>query len=88
MDNPKKEHKILDMIEREKDRSFWRRLNYVMCQSCNGSVQRLLVEEEQNRTLMEHIIQELVQEAIFDNIHHKRFFLAEAATACNGPDIT
>jgi hypothetical protein len=44
-----------------------------------------LVEDEQNGTLTEHSTQELVQVAIFDNIHRKRFFLAEAAPACNGP---
>jgi hypothetical protein len=43
------------------------------------------VEDEQNGTLTEHVTQESVQEAIFNNIHPKRFFLAEAAPACNGP---
>jgi hypothetical protein len=35
--------------------------------------------------LTEHVTQESVQKAIFDNIHRKRFFLVEAAPACNGP---
>jgi hypothetical protein len=50
----------------------------------NGSVRRVLVENEEEGTLTEHITQELVEEAIFNNIHQKRFFLAEAAPACNG----
>ncbi len=37
---------ILDIIQREKDRSFWRRLNYVMGKSRGGSVRRVLVEDE------------------------------------------
>ena len=44
----------------------------------------MLVEDEEQGTLIEHLTQELVQKTIFDNIHQKRFFLAEAAPACNG----
>ncbi len=51
---------------------------------CSGSVRHVLVEDEEQGTLTEHLTQELVQKAIFDNIHPKRFFLAEAAPACNG----
>ncbi len=46
---------------------------------------QVLVEDEEQGTLTEHITQESVQEAFFDNIHRKRFFLAEAAPAYNGP---
>jgi hypothetical protein len=42
------------------------------------------VEDEEQGTLTEHLTQESVQKAIFENIHQKRFFLAEAAPACNG----
>jgi hypothetical protein len=51
----------------------------------SGSVRRVLVEDEELDTLIEHLTQELVQEAIFNNIHWKQFFLAEASPACNGP---
>jgi hypothetical protein len=51
----------------------------------NGSVRQVLVEDEEQGTLTEHITQESVQEAIFDNIHRKRFSLAEAAPTCNWP---
>jgi hypothetical protein len=47
-------------------------------------VRRVLVENEEEGALTEHITQELVKEAIFNNIHQKRFFLVEAAPACNG----
>ncbi len=50
----------------------------------SGSVRPGLVEDEEQGTLTEHLTQELFQKAIFDNIHWKRFFLAEVAPACNG----
>jgi hypothetical protein len=43
----------------------------------------MLVEDEEQETLTEHLTQEWVQKAIFDNIHQKMFFLAKAAPACN-----
>jgi hypothetical protein len=73
-------------IERcKKDCSFWQRLNYVMGKPRSGPVRRVLVEDEQLGTLTEHLTQESVQEAIFNNINRKQFFLAEAALACNRP---
>ena len=50
----------------------------------NGSVRRVLVENEEEGSLVEHVTRESIEEAIFNNIHRKRFFLAEAAPACNG----
>jgi hypothetical protein len=50
-----------------------------------GSVRRVLVENgDQEGTLTENTTQESVQQAIFDNIHQKQFFLAEAASICTG----
>ena len=83
-EDSKKEQEILAIINRERDRAFWRRLNYVMGKSRSGSVRKVLIEDEENGTVTEHVTQETVQQAIFDNIHRKRFFLAEAAPACNG----
>jgi hypothetical protein len=79
-----KEKEILEIIQREKDRSFWRRINWSMGKARNGSVRRVLVENEDESTLVEHVTRESIEEAIFNNIHRKRFFLAEAAPACNG----
>lgn len=73
----------MDIIKREKDRSFWRRLNYTMGKPRSGSVWQVLVENDKNETLTEHVTQESVQEAVFNNIHRKRFYLAEGAPACN-----
>jgi hypothetical protein len=50
----------------------------------NGSVRRVLVEDDAEGTLMEFTTKEAVEEAIFNNIHRKRFYLAETAPACNG----
>jgi hypothetical protein len=80
-----KKRKILAIIQREKDRSLWCHLNYVMSKPQNGSVRCVLLEDEEQGTLIEHTTQELVQEAIFDNIHQKGFLLAEATPACNRP---
>jgi hypothetical protein len=45
----------------------------------------VLVENgEQEDTLTEHTTAELVQEAIFSNIHRKQFFLSENAPICSG----
>ena len=79
-----KEKEILEIIQREKDRSFWRRINWSMGKARNGSVWRVLVENEEEGSLVEHVTRESIEEAIFNNIHRKRFFLAEAAPACNG----
>ena len=78
-----KEKEILEIIQREKDRSFWRRINWVMGKARNGSVRRVLVGNEEEGTLIEHATQEMIEDAIFNNIHRKRFFLAEAAPSCN-----
>ena len=39
-----REKEILAIITREKDRSFWRRINYSMGKARGGSVRRILVE--------------------------------------------
>ena len=83
-DDSDKEREILAVIQREKDRSFWRRINYVMGKARNGSVRRVLVENDAEGTLTEFVTKEAVEEAIFNNIHRMRFYLAEAAPACNG----
>ncbi len=62
---------ILEIIQQEKDRSFWCRLNYIMGKVRSGSVRKVIIENEESGTLTEHVTQELVQQAIFDNIHHK-----------------
>jgi hypothetical protein len=80
-----KEQEILGIIQCKNDRSFWSQSNYLMGKPRIGSVQWVLVDDKEHGTLTEHVTQESVQKAIFDNIHRKCFFLVEAAPACNGP---
>ncbi len=48
-------------------------------------MRRLLVEDEhQEGMLTKNITQEMLQAAIFDNIHRKRLFLTEDAPICSG----
>jgi hypothetical protein len=42
------------------------------------------MKSEQEGVLTEHTTAESVQEAIFTNIHRKRFYLAENAPICSG----
>jgi hypothetical protein len=80
-----KEKEILAIIQREKDWSFWRQINYVMGKPRGGSVRRVLTKDgDEEGTLSEHLTEESVTEAIFTNIPRKRFFLAEAAPICSG----
>ena len=44
----------------------------------------LMEDGGEEGVLTVHLTQEAVQEAIFNNIHRKRFFLAEAALICSG----
>jgi hypothetical protein len=84
-EDDQREKEILAIIQREKDRSFWRRLNYVMGKPRGGSVRRVLLKDEnQEGVLTENVTQDTVQAAIFANIHRKRFFLAEDAPICSG----
>jgi hypothetical protein len=50
-----------------------------------GSVRRVLaLNRDEEGMLRENIMQESIQKAIFDNIHRKQFFPAEAAPICTG----
>jgi hypothetical protein len=74
------EKEKLAIIQQEKDQSFWQKINYVMGKPHGGSVQQVLVEDSnEDGNLVENTTQKLVQEAIFNNIHCKLFFLVEAA---------
>jgi hypothetical protein len=85
MEDDRHEKEILAIIQREKNRSFWRRINYSMGKARGRSVRRVLVKSgDQEGILMEYTMAESVQEAIFTHIHHKRFFLAENAPICSG----
>jgi hypothetical protein len=70
------ERQILGIIKHEWEQVFWRRLKYTMKKQTGGSVQLVQVEDEDGN-IEEFTMQEEVHEAIWSNIHQKRFFLAK-----------
>jgi hypothetical protein len=78
------EHQILTIIQRKKDRSFWRCLNYALGKPWGGAFFKVQVEQVEG--MVEEInSKEELHEAIWDNIHCKRFYLAKDALICSGP---
>ena len=69
------EKKILAIIQREKDRSFWGRLKYSMGKSRGGSVRSVKIEQDRG-AIEESTTQQTVHEDVWDEIHRKRFYLA------------
>jgi len=76
-------NKTLAIISREKDRCFWRKINYMMGKSRGRSVSMVQVEDTTGN-IVEHTTQQTIHAAIWDEIHRKRFFLAEEAPICQG----
>jgi len=81
--NAKAEEQILEIIKREKERSFWRRLNYAMAKQAGKSVTRVQVQEKDG-TVREAKTKREVEGTLFQEIHGKRFYLAEQAPICKG----
>ena len=75
--------KILAIIKREQDQSFWRRLNYT-CGKARTPPPTSVQVEGPNGTVTEHNTEETVNTAIWTEIHKKRFHLAEEAPVCHG----
>ena len=81
--NRKAEEQILAIIQREKERSFWRRLNYAMAKQSGKSVTRVQVQERDG-SVREAATKREVEGTLFQEIHGKRFYLAEQAPICKG----
>jgi hypothetical protein len=81
--NKEAEQKILEIIQRERERAFWRRLNYTMSRRSGKSIRRVQVRQEDG-TVLEATTQREVEQAIWSEIHGKRFYLAEQAPICKG----
>ncbi len=65
------ERNILAIIKREKDKAFWRRLNYALGKHVRGrSVPTVQVEDGAGGVL-DFDTEEAVQEAIFNKVHRK-----------------
>lgn len=81
--NEKAEKDILAIIEREKQRAFWRRMNYVM-KASKGKSARVVQVQDEDGGITEFSTQDEVESAIWQEIHGKRFYLAEQAPVCQG----
>ena len=79
--NEESKKNILSTIQREKDRSFWGRLNYSMSNIRGGSVRSVQIEQDRGE-IDEATMQQTVHESIWDKIHRKRFYLAEQSQIC------
>ena len=74
---------ILNIIAREKQRAFWKRIKFACGKKKGGSPSTVQVEGYNNK-VVEYTTQEGVKTAIFENSHQKQFYLAEEAPICNG----
>ena len=81
---PDKATQILQLIQRERSRTRWRRLKGAMAGQRGQSVQRVQAEDESG-TVVEFSDQSGIENAIWSNIHHRRFYLAEEAPICQPP---
>ena len=75
--------KFWQYYKRVKDRSFWGRLNYSISKSRGGSVRSVKIEQDRG-SIQEATTQQTVHKAIWDEIHQKRFYLAEQSHICQG----
>ncbi len=78
------ERKILAIIKRKKDRAFWRRLNYAIGKHVRGRSVRAVQVEDGAGGVLDFDTEEAVQDAIFNEVHRKRYNLAEEAPICQG----
>ena len=75
---------ILCLMQRERSRLLWRRLKGAMAVQRGQSVQSVQVTDAEGVS-REFTDQSGIVEAIWENIHHKRFYLAEEAPICQSP---
>jgi hypothetical protein len=77
--------KILAIIQREHDKTFWRKINYTCGKVKGGSPTSVQVPRNgSDDQVDEHTNQATVHEAIWANIHYKRLYLAKEAPICQG----
>ncbi|KAL7544600.1 hypothetical protein ACHAWF_007971 [Thalassiosira exigua] len=73
------EKKILQIIQREKDKAFWRRLNFILGKHKRSrGVDSVQVERRDGS------VREYTERAIWSEVQKKRFYLAEKAPICKG----
>ena len=76
-------NKIAAIIQREKQRNFWRRLNFCTGKKRTRSATTIQAEAP-GGGIVEHTTQSSVEQTIFTEIHNKRYTLAGEAPICNG----
>jgi hypothetical protein len=75
--------KICTIIQREHQRDFWRKLNYVTGKKRTRSATTIQVEGE-GGAIMERNTQDTIEQSIFSKVHEKRYTLAGETPICNG----
>ncbi len=75
--------KIGAVIQREQQRSFWRKLKYVTGKKQRCSATSVQVED-QSGAILERTTKETVEDSIFSEEHNKRYTMAGEAPICNG----
>jgi hypothetical protein len=78
------ERQILAIIKWEKDQAFWQWLNYALEKHIRGQSVRAVQVEDCIGGVIDYKTKESVQEAIFTEVHWKRYNLAEEALICRG----
>ncbi len=71
------------IIQQERQRAFWRRLNYVTGKKWTRSATSIQVPEPSG-LVTELNTQEPVEDVIFSEVHGSRYTLANKAPVCNG----
>jgi hypothetical protein len=78
------ERQILAIIKREKDRALWRWLNYALGKHVRGQSIWAVQVEDGAGGVIDYKTKDSVQEGIFNEVHQKRYNLAEEALICQG----
>ncbi len=75
--------KIGAIIQREQQRSFWRKLNFVTGKKQTRSTTSVQVED-QSGAILEHTTKDAVEDCIFSEVHNKRYTMAGETPICKG----
>ncbi len=75
--------KIWAIIQNERQCSFWQQLNFVTGKKCTRSAMSVQVEE-QSGLVSEYTTKDMVEEAIFREVHDKRYTMAKEVPICSG----
>ena len=77
------ERRILQILSRERNKSFWNRINWSLGKKRSSSVGAVQVSNEHGG-VTELTSQQEVQDAIWREVHQTRYHMAEEAPICQG----